>query len=138
MIKKFIYQLFLPNETSENIVEVFNCYDSRYGNIFFKGELIAHFYKEHYDEIVNKYSVVREMQKSGLDVDSAKVLVYDMEAMRDYQSYMSVIDFECAIEYEYEDLFKAFQTDLNNIQTVVADLESKERWFKFIRTQNLG
>lgn len=134
--EQFVYQLYYPNE-SEHVVEVFDCYDHRYGNIFFKGEFIAEFYKESYDEVLNNYKVVREMQKMGLDVEKAKVLVYYLEPLRDYESQMTVMDFELVVDYSYDELLTGFIADKANIDAAVQDYKKKNSWYQFIEVDKL-
>jgi len=140
MAMKYVHELF-PEKIngkidSDNIIEVFDCYDYRYGNIFYKGKLVYNFYKEMYTDALKDYELVAELQEKGLDIKKAEVIIYSLEDLRDYPGNFTTMDFECAIDYSYKELFKAFQTDLVEINNAIDESE-KDRYYKFIKVEKI-
>jgi len=134
-----IYPLFLKSQCNPlNMIEVFDCYDSRYGNIFYKGQLVATFYKQLYEEVLGKNSFVKTLKKQGCDVNKAQVVVYSLDTLRDYQHSMTTMDFELAIDYDYTQLLQSFVADWAPIQAAVQDAEKQSAYYQFIKLQALN
>lgn len=137
MTTQFIHELFLENQTGD-IIEVMNCYDGRYGNIYYKGELIDSFYKQGYEEVLGSYSFVKELEESGIDIEKAQVLIYDLEFLRDYQSDMTQFEPECASDYSYDELRDAMTNDLQAIKDSIKTEKTRYKFFKFIEIKGLN
>jgi hypothetical protein len=132
---KFIYELFYQNPDNASLIEVFNCYDSRYGKIFFNGKLIYHFYKESYDDVLETYKVVKSLKKAKINVAKTKTLIYDIESLRDFESTMTVFDAELAIDLSYEQLLQAMTQDKNSIEKAIEENEKQSKYYKFLKVQ---
>lgn len=128
---QYIYKLF-SQEESDNIIEVFNWYDGRYGNIFYQGKEIAQFYKEVYTEYLSDYKMIKKLEKNGVDIENTKVIIYDLENLRKYQYSMTVFDAETGIDEKYSDLFDQMKTDLSAIKQAILQEEKEHTYYKFI------
>lgn len=143
MSLEYVYQLFLE-KSLDNIIEVFDCYDTRYGNIFYKGKLIQNFYKKSYTDSLQSYSVINKMKKMGLDLDQAQVVVYSLEQLRDYQDEIEEyaddndnLDFELVVDYDYPNLLHTFTVNLEDLTKIIDKAEARYSYYKFIEVSSL-
>lgn len=137
MSTQSIHELFLTKQ-SNDIIEVFNCYDYRYGNIFCNGELVYSFYKEMYTDILESYSFIKDLEDNNIDIQNATVILYDLEHLRDYASNMTVFEPEIASDYSYEELRDNINTDLVAIEQAIITEKKNNKYFKFITVQPLS
>lgn len=143
MNSQFVYQLFLE-KSLDNIIEVFDCYDSRYGSIYYKNQLIAEFYKKCYTDVLKSYSSINKMKKMGLDLDSAQVVAYNLEYLRDYQdemeeheNYNDNLNFELVVDYDYPKILHTFTVNLDSLKKIINKAQTDSSYYEFIEIFNL-
>ena len=91
MNKQYIYELF-KKEPLENIIEVFDCYDSQYGKIYYQGNLVSNFYKESYYDILKSHKVINIIKKMECNLNQAQIIIYTLEPLRDYQNELESLE----------------------------------------------
>lgn len=136
MTTQFIHELFLKNQSGD-IIEIMNCYDGQYGNIYYNGELIDSFYKQGYDKILGSYKFVKKLKKLGIDVEKAQFLIYNLEFLSKYQGNMTQFNSEYAIDYSYDELRDAMTNDLQAITNSINTEKTRYNFFKFIKIKTL-
>lgn len=132
-----IHELFLTKQ-SNDIIEVFNCYDYRYGNIFCNGELVYSFYKEMYTDVLESYFFIKDLEDNNIDIQNATVIIYNLEPLRDYVNNMTVFEPEIAGDYSYEELRDNINTDLVAIEQAITTEKKNSKYFQFTTVQPLS